>query len=352
MPGLIDSLSETLTPQTLGSIGKRIGVDETTMQRGMDASAPVVLGSLSKSAATPGGLDDIMSQMSSMQGNAKDGDVLGSVLGGLTGSGGGGGLGGLLGGLLGGGGNAMPMGNMGGGLLGGLMGPALGAISGTLSKKLGFDVGPILSVAAPILIGLLSKQASANKLDKQGVANLLQTESKAYMAKGGETVSLVQSALDAGDKATAVVKGMGDNFKNLQVAPLLVAKLVVESSRSGPIGTLGEFAAAARAMGEAAQASDPTSLIGVAFNGNPQDTDLQDFAKLDKSSTLSRLSSAVAAVAANNPGEVTAVRSLLLDVAQKTTDASKEGGFLGIGGVKVSDEEKAVIEEIRTAIGA
>jgi hypothetical protein len=345
MAGLMDSLGETLTTQTLGQIGKRIGVDEATMQKGMDAATPAVLGSLSKAASTPAGLDEIMSQMSSMQGSAKDGDVMSSVLGSMVG--GGGGLGGLLGGLLGGG-SPMSAGAIGGNsMLGALLGPALGAISGTLSKKLGFDVGPILSVAAPLIIGMLTKQASANGLDKQGVASLLQTESKAYFDKGGENASLVQSALDAGDKVTNMVKGMGDNYGKLQLAPLAVAKLVVESSRSGPIGTLEELTAGAGAVGAAVKAADPTSLITAVFSTDPLESNLESVAKMDKSAALGLIREAVAGLSGDNK---TAVAAMLLDVAQKTAEASKEGGFLGIGGVRVSDQEKAAIEEIRTAL--
>ena len=38
-------------------------------------------------------------------------------------------------------------------------------------------------------------------------------------------------------------------------------------------------------------------------------------------------------------------------VARKSAEAGKEGGFLGFGGVAVSDAEKATLEEIATALG-
>jgi hypothetical protein len=40
---------------------------------------------------------------------------------------------------------------------------------------------------------------------------------------------------------------------------------------------------------------------------------------------------------------------LLVDVAVKTAEASKEGGFLGYGGRRVSKEEQEAIDAIRSA---
>jgi hypothetical protein len=42
---------------------------------------------------------------------------------------------------------------------------------------------------------------------------------------------------------------------------------------------------------------------------------------------------------------------MLAGVAQKAAEASKEGGFLGFGGVRVSDAEHAFIAEVKQAAG-
>jgi hypothetical protein len=41
----------------------------------------------------------------------------------------------------------------------------------------------------------------------------------------------------------------------------------------------------------------------------------------------------------------------LLTVAQRVAEAAKEGGFLGIGGVRVSEAEQATLAEIAGALG-
>ena len=41
---------------------------------------------------------------------------------------------------------------------------------------------------------------------------------------------------------------------------------------------------------------------------------------------------------------------MILSTAQATAEASKEGGFLGIGGQQVSAEEQAVLDQIKSAL--
>ena len=50
------------------------------------------------------------------------------------------------------------------------------------------------------------------------------------------------------------------------------------------------------------------------------------------------------------PDDSAEVRQWLRGISQSVAEASKEGGFLGIGGVKVSDAEKATLDEISGAL--
>ena len=45
-------------------------------------------------------------------------------------------------------------------------------------------------------------------------------------------------------------------------------------------------------------------------------------------------------------------REWALSVAEKVAMASTEGGFLGFGGTRLSDAEKALIEQLKTALKA
>jgi hypothetical protein len=50
------------------------------------------------------------------------------------------------------------------------------------------------------------------------------------------------------------------------------------------------------------------------------------------------------------PEDAPAFRGWLRDISQKAAESGTEGGFLGFGGVAVSDTEKATLAEISTAL--
>jgi hypothetical protein len=51
------------------------------------------------------------------------------------------------------------------------------------------------------------------------------------------------------------------------------------------------------------------------------------------------------------PEESSEIRQWLYDLAVTTAEAAKEGGFLGIGGTRVSDDEKAALRKIAWTLG-
>ena len=55
---------------------------------------------------------------------------------------------------------------------------------------------------------------------------------------------------------------------------------------------------------------------------------------------------------AKAPEDAAAFKAWLLEIAQQAAEAGTEGGFLGFGGVAVSDAEKATLAEISDALSA
>ena len=53
---------------------------------------------------------------------------------------------------------------------------------------------------------------------------------------------------------------------------------------------------------------------------------------------------------ARAPHDAAAFKDLLISISQKVAEASMEGGFLGFGGVRVSDAEKATLADIRQSL--
>ena len=77
-------------------------------------------------------------------------------------------------------------------------------------------------------------------------------------------------------------------------------------------------------------------------------------AKLEeiKDRALDELRRTAAILDAKAPNDAKAFKNWLNHIADLVAEAGTEGGFLGFGGVKVTDAERATLAEISTALGA
>lgn len=69
-----------------------------------------------------------------------------------------------------------------------------------------------------------------------------------------------------------------------------------------------------------------------------------------KDAALAELKAVSGILDAKAPEDAVAFKAWLQEVAQKAADAGTEGGFLGFGGVAVSEAEKATLDEISVAL--
>jgi hypothetical protein len=149
----------------------------------------------------------------------------------------------------------------------------------------------------------------------------------------------------------------------LRLTPSLVAGGTAAADPSGLFSSVKESFAGAKTMAEAFKTNsalelfsalaadrsipgmpDPKSMLG-------EGTREQQMANL-KTAVLERVKSTAALVAAKaTPAEAQAYKAMLVGVAEQAANASKEGGFLGFGGVRVSDKEQAFIAEVKAAAG-
>jgi hypothetical protein len=67
--------------------------------------------------------------------------------------------------------------------------------------------------------------------------------------------------------------------------------------------------------------------------------------------SLDNLREVAAILDAKAPDDAAAYKAWLQGISQKVAEAAKEGGTLGLGGVKVSDAEKLALEDIAKALG-
>ena len=88
---------------------------------------------------------------------------------------------------------------------------------------------------------------------------------------------------------------------------------------------------------------DPKTLFG---EGNRE----QQMVNL-KSAVLARIREAANLVSRKaTPEEAKAYKQMIMSVAEKAANASKEGGFLGFGGVRVSNAEQSFLNEVKAAL--
>jgi hypothetical protein len=147
-----------------------------------------------------------------------------------------------------------------------------------------------------------------------------------------------------------------DEWDLLRSSPLMASLLVVAASPSGPVGLVQESSAAGRLVMEAAGNAQTPLLKALAEDmmktmAIPRPPAGATPAQVQEAAAeILRRTSALLATKAT-PEETNEIKEWLAKVAQSTAEAAKEGGFLGIGGVLVSDQEKAALATVHDALG-
>jgi len=143
-----------------------------------------------------------------------------------------------------------------------------------------------------------------------------------------------------------------EEWKAIASAPVAAGLFITLADTSGPIGIAKEAMAVGRAITDAAEGQTPEIVKAIATSmkdsGRPETPDLPKKASREQSriALTSTIRNAVDAVERHSPGEVQAYKTWLTTIAQKVAEASKEGGFLGMGGTLVSQNETQALEEL------
>ena len=139
-----------------------------------------------------------------------------------------------------------------------------------------------------------------------------------------------------------------DEWDLLRSSPLMSSILVVAASPSGPVGLIQESTAAGKMIVQSAQTAQTPLLKSLAEDL----TQHMSIPKPPPGATPENVQSAAGEILKRTsalltqkatPEETTEIKQWLAKVAQATAEASKEGGFLGVGGVLVSDQEKTAL---------
>jgi hypothetical protein len=153
-----------------------------------------------------------------------------------------------------------------------------------------------------------------------------------------------------------------EEWKQLLEAPMLASMAVTAAEPSGLWGMLKESFAAGGMLAKAktdASANELVKAVVADFESAEGRSAARDGlqARLKgskpaevKDKAIAGLRQVAALLDAKAPADAAAYKSWLQTIGQQVAEAAKEGGFLGFGGVQVSDAEKATVAEISSAL--
>jgi hypothetical protein len=182
-----------------------------------------------------------------------------------------------------------------------------------------------------------------------------------------------------------------EEWATLSQAPIMATMAIVAADMSGPIGLVKEITATVKTLQETAASTTAGELVKAIAtdviesqqkkdqgdkgaqpagdtsgqpagdaSGQPA-TGAQDpmqSMKIDaknpdeaKQKAVESCVAAAAIVAQKSPAEADEFKQWLMTIATRTSEAAKEGGFLGIGGTRVSEKEKTELAALASALG-
>jgi len=188
MANLIDLLQSQLSDGLIDQLSKQIGAPQQQTRTAADSILSSLIGGLAKNAQQPGGADALA--------NALDNDHDGSLLDNLND-------------LIGGGqtANINPRAANGAGILKHVLGGKQGGIMDMVSQISGLgqgQTGNLMSMLAPIVMGMLGKQKQQSGLDAGGIANILAGALGAQKQRGGLATTLIANLLDRDGDGSAI----------------------------------------------------------------------------------------------------------------------------------------------------
>jgi hypothetical protein len=151
-----------------------------------------------------------------------------------------------------------------------------------------------------------------------------------------------------------------EEWQQLILAPQIASMVVMLASPSGPVGAIKELVAASKLLVEAIQTNTGNALIDAVAADLKEMVEKKE--KLPppalskdpneaRSQCLQACRDLAALLDQKAPDDAEGYKQWVYQAARRTSEASKEGGFLGIGGVRVSEAEVAALKQVAEALG-
>ncbi len=152
-----------------------------------------------------------------------------------------------------------------------------------------------------------------------------------------------------------------EEWNVIRRAPFMAGLVVVAASPSGPIGLVQEMFAVTKTLSDVKQHGSSSGLVKAVVAdletaearqaGTPPELQGKPPEQL-RIAALEACRRAAAVVEKKaKPDETQAFKEWLVAVGQKVAQAAKEGGFLGFGGTRMSEQETSALKDLTSALG-
>ena len=192
---LLELLGQQIDDKAIQNISQQVGASPEATSRAVSGALPMLVTALANNASSGQGANALASALD----RDHDGSILDDVAGFLGGGGGGGG-------------------GVGGAILGHILGGRQGNAEQALGKMSGLEsgqIGQILTMLAPLVMGALSRQKQQNGIDAGGLGDLLAGERRQAEKAAPDAMGVLGSLLDSNNDGN-----VGDDLARLGMGVL------------------------------------------------------------------------------------------------------------------------------------
>jgi hypothetical protein len=151
-----------------------------------------------------------------------------------------------------------------------------------------------------------------------------------------------------------------EEWAQIRRSPMMASLAVVAASPSGPVGVVKEMFAVGKLITETKTKGGANGLVealvtDIATREGLEQAKPTEIKGMSSDQVRSHAVDALKAVAAlvdrKAPADAAGFKTWLQEVARRVANASKEGGFLGIGGTLVNEQEQSALRDTASALG-
>lgn len=186
----LENLQQVLSGNAVQQISQTVGTDEGTTNNVVQAALPLLMAALARNASNPEGAQALAGALE----RDHDGSILDNLMGFL------------------GSGDTSP----GAGILGHVLGGSQNAIANQLGSQFGLNagqVGQILMMLAPVVLGMLGRAKQQQGMDPGSLSDMLNQQSTQAVQSSG-MMDMLGQMLDRNHDGSAIddIAGMGMNI--------------------------------------------------------------------------------------------------------------------------------------------